>query len=150
LAGNALGSQIARRLFDPIDRIRRFPLALKFKVALPKNPPLVLSEGSYFTEKDNAVLWVWAKRLPILNRRKDVLAKWWSVMKPLFDKAHGSDFENREEFAHYRVTVEKLSLKPKYTEKLAKDYQKRNEVRRRILKDIKQGLRSIAAKQSAT
>jgi hypothetical protein len=148
LAGNALGSQIARGLFDTIELMRTTPLA--FNVTLPKNPPLVLSEGSNFTDKDNAVLRVWAKRLLILNRRKDVHAKWWSIMRPLFVKTYGSDFENHRAFAHYRVTVEKLSLKPKYAEKLVKDYQKRNEVRRRILKDVRQGLYSIAAKQPAT
>jgi len=59
LAGNALGSKVARALFDTIEILRRTSLA--FKVALPKNPPLVLSEGSKFTDKDNAVLRVGLK-----------------------------------------------------------------------------------------
>jgi hypothetical protein len=148
LAGNALGSNIARGLFDTIERMRRISLA--FKVALPKNPPLVFSKGSKFTDKDNEVLRLWAKSLPVLNRRKDVLAKWWSVMRPFFVKSFGNDFENREMFAHYWTTVKTFSLKPKYAEKLAKDCQRRNEIRRRILKDVRQGLQSIAAKQPAT
>jgi len=71
-------------------------------------------------------------------------------MRSLFVKSWGSDFENREMFAHYWTTLKMFSLKPKYAAKLAKDYQKRNEIRRRILKDVRQGLQSIAAKQPAT
>jgi hypothetical protein len=148
LAGNALGSKLARGLFDTINRMRR--ISRPFKVGVPKNPPLVFSEGLLFSDKDNEVLRVWARRLPVLNRRKDVLVKWWNVMRPFFVKSFGNGFENREMFAQYWTTVKTLSLKPKYADKLAKDYQKRNEIRRRILKDVRQGLQSIAAKQPAT
>jgi hypothetical protein len=147
LAGMAVGSQIARRLFDIISIMRR--TLPPVKVALPKNPPLTFEQtGGEFTYKDSAVLRVWAKRLPILSRSKDALGKWWTVMKALFLKLYGNDFEERTEFARYREDVEKLSATRKHGARFAKEYQKRNEIRRRILKDVRQGLQSIAASPS--
>jgi hypothetical protein len=149
LAGSALGSRIARQLFDIIGIMRRTEPPVK--VALPKKLPELAFEGSSgesrveFTPKESTLLRAHSKRLPILNRSEESLAKWWRVMKPLFVKIYGCRFEDHKALAHYCEDVEKLSLTRKHGKKYAKEYQKRNEIRRRILKDVRQGLQSIAA-----
>jgi hypothetical protein len=147
-AGGAVGSRVARILFTIIDGHRRTAPQVTKKL-----PELVFEESFWetagkLTSAESALLDAHCGRLPVLNRNKKVLAEWWSVMNPLFVKLFGSDFENRKEFAHYWAGVEKLGLEKPL--KYAKDYQQRNEVRRRISKDVQQGLKSIAAKQPAT
>ena len=150
LAGSALGSQIARKLFTIIAIWRR--TAPLVEIRLPKKSPRLVFEESFgedrceFTQMESALARAWSKRLPVLDRSKDALEKWWKwVMGPLFVKVYGSRFEHHTQFASYRENVEKLSLRREYAQKYAKGYQKRNEIRRRILKDVKQGLKSIAA-----
>jgi len=152
LAGSALGSQVARKLFCIIEMIMR-RTSPPVEVALPKKLPKLVLEESFgksrveFTNRESALLRAWSRRLPVLNRTSGVLEKWWKVMKPLFVKLYGSRFEDHEDFAQYRTDIEKLSLRPNYAEKYAKDYQRRNEIRRRILKDVRQGVKSIAARK---
>jgi len=183
LAGSALGSRIARELFEIIEDARKTPSFVEdmppelrkrydaAEAAIQKNlPKLVLGESSIdtrlrinkelspenivitswpfglFRPNEARVLRGWSKSLPMLNRSSDVLEKWWKVMKALFVKVYGSHFEDREVFARYWKEAESLSLRRKYAAKYAKDYQRRNEVRHRILNDIRQGLKSIAAK----
>lgn len=141
-AGKAIGSQIARQLFAIIAIWRR--TAPPVKINLPKElPKLMFQESSgeepcAFTDKESALARAWSKRLPVLNRSEDVLEQWWRVMRALFVKLYGSHFENRKEFAAY--------WKNKRYENLT-DYDKRNRIRHRILKDVRQGLRSIADRQ---
>ena len=151
LAGSALGSQIARKLFAIIAIWRR--TAPPVEIHLPKKlPKLVFEESSgedrcEFTQMESALAHAWSKRLPVLNRSKDVLEEWWKcVMKPLFVKLYGSSFEDHKAFTHYWENARNPNLSHKDAAKYAKDYQKRIEIRRRVLNDVRQSLRSIAAK----
>ena len=61
-------------------------------------------------------------------------------MRTLIDMRYGRHFEDHQVFAKFRNNVEELQKRKTYAAKYAKDY----DIRDRILKDIRQGLRSIA------
>ncbi len=126
---------------SPIDTLLRINNELS-----PKNIVITSWPFGLFSPNEARVFRGWSKSLPMLNRSSDVLEKWWKVVKALFVKAYGRQFEDWEEFARYWKEAESLSLSRGHAAKYAKDYQRRNEVRRRILNDIRQGLKSIAAK----
>jgi hypothetical protein len=151
LAGSAVGSQVARRLFAIIDAMRREDVP-KNVASFERLPKLVFEVSSgkepiNFTQRESGLVRAHAKRLPVLSRNKGVLAKWWRVMRPLFIKVYGSHFEDHKEFAKYRKDVEDLSKRKEYATKFAKDYQKRKYIKGRIRNDIRQGLCSIAAEE---
>ena len=150
-------SKVARMLFGRIEVERKVPSWVeemppemqenyeKRDAATGRKPrKLVLDKRFQFllTSDDHFVLRVCSKKLPVLSGERDVLAKWWKVIEPLFVKLYGNDFENRPEFKSYWHPNH-----PAYRD-LKDDDKKRSAIRRDIKKKIKQGLQSIAAKQT--
>ena len=153
---SAVESKIARRLFERIEAERKVPSWVeemppemrenyeKREAAIGGKPPkLVFDKRFHFllTDHDYFVLRAWSKKLPVLSRERDVIAKWWKVMEPLFVKLYGNAFENQWVFKSYWH-----SNHPAYRD-LKDDDKKRSAIRRDIKKKIKQGVQSIAAKQ---
>ena len=62
-------------------------------------------------------------------------------MKTLIDMRYGEFFEDHEVFAKFRTDVKELQKRKTYAAKYATGY----DIRDRILKDIRQGLKSISA-----
>jgi hypothetical protein len=152
---SSVESKIARSLFERIEAERKVPswveeMPPEMRKRYEKNeanhqtklPKLVFDKRFSFllNDDDDFVLRAGSKSLPDLSREQDVLAKWWKVMDPLFVKIYGKDFENRREFKSYRH-----SNHPTYRD--LKGDEKRSAIRRDIKSKLKQGLRSIAAKQ---
>lgn len=122
-------SKIARSLFERIEQQRKVPSWVE------EMPPEMRQnyKGDHFVPRAR-------KSLPVLSRKPHVLAKWWKVMAALFVRIYGDDFEKRSAFKSYWHPNHPVYRGLKANEK-------RSAMRRDIKKKIKQGLRSIAAKQ---
>ena len=130
LASIALGSRVARHLFALI----------KIQQQQTSPPVPIHYGGVVLTRQEAAQFRARCKRLPVLSRNSKVLEQWWSVMRTLIDMRYGEFFEDHEVFAKFRTDIKELQKRQAYAAKYATGYQ----IRDRILKDIRQGLRSIA------
>jgi hypothetical protein len=126
---SSVESKIACGLFERIEQERKVPSWVE------EMPPEM--RQNY---KDDDFVPRALKSLPVLSREPGILAKWWKVMEALFVRLYGEEFEKRSAFKSYWHPNHPVYRRLKANEK-------RSAIRRDIKKKLKQGLRSIAAKQ---